>query len=43
MDINIKQLIEYEIVPKNFEEIAQTKFKEFDKNGNGILEYEECA
>ena len=43
MEINIKQLKEYGIVPQNFEEIAEQKFKEFDKNGNGYLEYEECA
>jgi hypothetical protein len=43
MEINIKQLKEYGILPQNFEEIAQQKFKEFDKNGNGFLEYDECA
>lgn len=43
MEINIKQLKEYGILPEDFEKIAEQKFKEFDKNGNGFLEYDECA
>jgi len=43
MEVNINQLIQYDILPKNFEEIAKQKFEEFDKNKNGYLEFEECA
>ena len=43
MEISIADLKKYKIVPDNFEEIAKDKFVEFDKNGNGSLDYEECT
>ncbi len=41
--LSIEKLKEYGYIPADFEEIARKKFKEYDRNGNGYLEYDECA